>query len=81
MDRPEAHNRKRNLVKRQHGRAGYNLPANRYTQVGGTSGDAAWREQRGELATNEATKQKALECSERGLDGGGQVDGAWTHRK
>lgn len=37
-------------------------------EVGRTSGDAAWREQRGELGATEAAKQKALECSEKGLD-------------
>lgn len=39
-------------------------------EVGRTSGDAAWREQRGELGANAMAKQKALECSETGLDTG-----------
>ncbi|CAJ1407121.1 unnamed protein product [Effrenium voratum] len=38
-------------------------------EVGRTSGDAAWREQRGELGANSAAKQKALACSELGVEG------------
>lgn len=37
-------------------------------QVGRTSGDAEWREQRGELGATAAAKQEALLRSEKGLD-------------
>jgi len=36
-------------------------------QVGRTSGDAAWREQRGELGANNEAKRQALELSEKGV--------------
>jgi len=36
-------------------------------QVGRTSGDAAWREQRGELGANDEAKRQALEFSEKGV--------------
>lgn len=36
-------------------------------QVGRTSGDAQWREQRGELGANPTAKAQALELSEKGL--------------
>mmetsp|Transcript_24150 Transcript_24150/g.51491 ORF Transcript_24150/g.51491 Transcript_24150/m.51491 type:complete len:925 (-) Transcript_24150:75-2849(-) len=39
-------------------------------QVGRTSGDAAWRDQRGELGANDEAKAKALKLSESGLDAG-----------
>ncbi|CAE7284772.1 NGLY1 [Symbiodinium pilosum] len=42
--------------------------SNAAEEVGRTSGDAAWRARRGELGSSEAAKQKALECSESGLE-------------
>ncbi|CAE7353140.1 NGLY1 [Symbiodinium sp. CCMP2456] len=45
--------------------------ATKAEEVGRTSGDAAWRAQRGELGANDAAKQKALDCSETGLEQAG----------
>eukprot|EP00927_Polykrikos_kofoidii_P072195 TRINITY_DN6833_c0_g1_i1.p1 TRINITY_DN6833_c0_g1~~TRINITY_DN6833_c0_g1_i1.p1 ORF type:complete len:915 (+),score=203.87 TRINITY_DN6833_c0_g1_i1:81-2825(+) len=49
-------------------------------EVGRTSGDKEWREQRGELGADAAAKAKAIQCSETGVDGLAAADavpGSW----
>jgi hypothetical protein len=49
-------------------------------QVGRTSGDQAWREQRGELGANADAKARAIACSETGIkvSGAPPVPGSWS---
>jgi len=53
--------------------SGQAAPITPEEQVGRTSGDAAWRSQRGELGATAASKDKALQLSEKGLDSGPKV--------
>lgn len=50
-------------------------------QVGRTSGDAKWREQRGELGATAAAQEQALERSTKGLDGADGKDSTAAQAK
>ncbi|CAK0877766.1 unnamed protein product [Prorocentrum cordatum] len=48
-------------------------------QVGRTSGDKDWRDQRGELGSTAEARERAIACSDSGVGGGGAqpVPGSW----